>query len=113
MIISDKGDGRAVLTCDQQADQELFRDPSSRVQRLPRRSSCAEMLEQHRRLALTSEGSLHKVDDPVEGHLEFYSGWVERLLASGQVRTAEPGWIAVKPGAIPGIVLKTWAAWLH
>ena len=113
MIISDKGDGRGVFTCDQQADQEFFRDSFSRIQRLPRSSTCAEMIEQHRRLAMTSEGSLHRVDDPVEGHLSLYGDWVQRLLASAQVRAVEPGWIGVRHAAIPGIILRTWAAWFH
>jgi len=113
MITSDKGEGRAVFTCDQQADQEFFRDPSSRLQRLPRNSSCAEMIEQHRRLALTSEGTSNRVEDPVEGHVSLYDGWVERLLASNQVRRVEPGWIGIKRSAIPGMVLRTWAAWFH
>lgn len=113
IVASDKGDGRAVLTCDQMADQELFRDSFTKLQRLPRGSSCADMIDRHRRLAMTSEGRLDRVDDPVGGHVSLYGGWVQRLLASGQVRTVEPGWIALKPAAIPGMVLKTCAAWFH
>jgi len=113
MVVSDKGDGRAVLSCDKQADQELFRDSFTRVQRLPSASSCGEMIEQHRKLAMTSEGSLRRVDDPVEGHVNLYGGWVQRLLASGQVRTIEPGWVALVPASIPGMILRTYAAWFH
>jgi hypothetical protein len=113
MIVSDKGDGRAVLTCDKQADQELFRDSFTRIQRLSSASSCADMIEQHRKLAMTSEGSLRRVDDPVGGHVSLYGGWVQRLLASGQVRTIEPGWVALVPATIPGKILRTYAAWFH
>lgn len=113
MIVSDKGGGRAVLTCDRQADQELFRDSFTRIQRLPSASSCADMIERHRKLAMTSEGSLRGVDDPVEGHVGLYGGWVQRLLASGQVRTVEPGWVALVPTTIPGMILRTYAAWFH
>jgi len=113
MIVSDKSEGRAVLTCDRQADPELFRDLLTRIQRVPSASSCADMIDRHRELALTTEGSLHRRDDPVSGHLSLYRGWVQRLLASGQVRRVESGWVALAPARIPGMILRTYAAWFH
>ena len=113
MVTSDKGDGRAVMTADQQADQELFDDPATLVQRVSRANSCTEMLDAHRKLAMTTEGRLERVEDPVQAHVEIYSGWVHRLLATRQVREVEEKWIALRPGSIPGLVFKTWAAWFH
>lgn len=113
MLMSDKGDGRAVMTCDQQADQELFDDPLTTIQRVERSASCATMIDAHRKLAMTTEGSLSRVEDAARAHVELYGGWVERLLATNQVRKIDATWIGLQPRSIPGLVLKTWAAWLH
>jgi len=113
MAVSDKADGRSVMTCDRQADQELFDDPLTTIQRVASAARCVDLVDAHRKLAMTSEGHLSRVEDPVRAHVEIYAGWVQRLLASNQVRSVDGVWIALRPGAIPGLVLKTWAAWFH
>ena len=62
---------------------------------------------------MTSEGRLERVEDPVRAHVELYGGWVQRLLATAQVREIDGVWIGLRPAAIPGLVFKTWAAWFH
>jgi len=113
MVVSDKGDGRAVMTADQQADQELFEDPATTIQRVARATSCADLVDAHRKLAMTTEGRLERVDDPVRAHVEIYAGWVQRLLATRQVRQIDASWIGLQRSSIPGLVVKTWAAWFH
>ena len=71
------------------------------------------LLDAHRKVAMTSPGSLSRVDDPVQAHVEIYGAWVARLLASGQVRCVDGHSISLVPSRIPRLVLKTWAAWLH
>ena len=113
MVVSDKGDGRAVMTCDRQADQELFDDSLTAIQRLSSTASCTDLVDAHRKLAMTTEGRLSRVEDPAQAHVEIYAAWVQRLLAMGQVRQVDACWIGLKPSSIPGLVLKTWAAWFH
>lgn len=113
MVVSDKGDGRAVLTCDRQPDQEFFDDALTVQQRLPEGSACVDLVDAHRKLAMTSEGRLSRVDDPARAHVEIYASWVQRLIATGQVRSVDGARIALIPRTIPRLVLKSWAAWFQ
>jgi hypothetical protein len=112
-IVSAKGEGRVIMTCDQQADQEVLRDDVIRIQRAPRQASCLDLLDRHRQMALSSEGSFEPVGDPVAAHTHIYDAWVRRLIDRGIATEAEPGWIRIPPHRLPGVVARTHAAWLH
>jgi hypothetical protein len=113
MAVSDKADGRSVITVDRQSDQELFDDPLTAIQRVASGADCRDLIDAHRKLAMTTEGSLSRVDDPAQAHVELYGGWVQRLLHSRQVRQVDERRIGLRPLSIPGLILKTWAAFFH
>ena len=74
---------------------------------------CREIVDAHRKRAMTTEGRVTRVDDPVEAHTEIYAKWVQRLLATSQVREVDGHSIALRPSSIPGFILRSWAAWFH
>ncbi len=113
MAMTDKGDGRAVMTCDRQADQELFDDPLTKIQRVASAADCTELVDAHRKLAMSSEGRYERIEDPAQTHTILYDGWIQRLLETRQVHRVGESQIALKPSSIPGLVLKTHAAWFH
>jgi hypothetical protein len=112
MIASVKEGGRSVSTCDQQANEELFRDDRTLIQRVASRSSCADMVASHELFLLKIPGSLETVTDPMTLHQEIYNGWVERLLASGQVVRRGDSMAIPLRSAFP-ISFRVLAAWFH
>ena len=68
MAMTDASDGRAIMTCDKQADQEFFEDPCTTLERVASGSTCQELVDAHRKLAMTTEGRMARVEDPVEAH---------------------------------------------
>jgi hypothetical protein len=112
MIASFKEGGRSLGTCDQQANEEFFRDDRTFIQRVASRSSCADMVASHELFLLKVPGSLETVADPMTLHQEIYNGWVERLLASGQVVRRGDSMAIPLRSALP-ISLRVLAAWFH
>jgi hypothetical protein len=111
-VVSERNDGFDVMTCDQQPDPEVLGGGGSE-QRVPRRASCADMIDRHRRLASTTQGGLRAVDDPVAAHVRLYDGWVQRMLGAGGLTRRDEGLVGVRAAAIPGVMLRVYRAWLH
>jgi hypothetical protein len=111
-VVSERKDGFDVMTCDQQSDQEVLGGGGPQ-QRVPRRTSCLDMLDCHRRLASTTPGGLRPVDDPVAAHVRLYDGWVRRMLGAKALTRRDDGLVGVHGGAIPGVMLRVYRGWLH
>ena len=80
--------------------------------RVPRASSCAEMLTAHDSLVTRTPGALRSVDDPVATDVEAYEKWTEALLRSGQI-TARGDWCKVSLRAAVPVALRVASAWFH
>jgi hypothetical protein len=111
MIASSKQGGVAVLTCDKEANQEFFRDPLTRVQRVASASSASEMLRAHEALSVRVPGSL-EAGEPMVRHVEQHDRWVQRLVASGQVVLRGDDFVIPLRRAFPA-ALRVMGAWLH
>jgi len=111
MLCSVKG-GTTILTGDLQANQELLRDPQTLFQRVPRATSCADMLMAHETFAMKTAGTARTIDDPVAADVEAYERWVQALLRSKQV-AANGDWFKISPRAVVPITLRIIGAWFH
>ncbi len=111
-VVSERSDGLEVMTCDQQSDPEVLGGGGT-SQRVPRRTSCRDMIDRHRRLSQTTHAGLRAVDDPVGAHVRLYDGWVQRMLGARGLVPREDGLVGVRAGAIPGVLLRVYRAWLH
>lgn len=112
MVVSAKGQEGAVLTVDQQSDQEMLDDREVVVQRVPRKTSCLAMVNQHRVLASKTPGGYLSAEDPLQAHRWVFSRWAERLAAAGQV-IKEEGLIRLPPLRLPRLMLRMCSAWFH
>jgi hypothetical protein len=101
--------GATLTTCDRQANEEFFRDPLTRIQRVPAATSCRDLVAAHERRA--PEGA-RVVDDPPALHAQLYDRWVERLAASGQVTVVGDHFV-VPPRRTGAVALRVWGAWLQ
>jgi hypothetical protein len=111
-VVSERDDGLDVMTCDQQSDPEVL-GGGGPSQRVPRRTSCLDMIDRHRRLASTTDARLRGADDPAAAHVRLYDGWVQRMLRAGGLTRRDAGLVGVRGGAIPGVMLRVYRAWLH
>ena len=102
-------DGLTLTTCDRQANEEFFRDPLTRVQRLPASTTCRDMLAAHQ--ARMPAGAV-LVDDPAARHVEIYDGWVERMAGTGQVQVRGDQFV-IPPRQYLPIALRVWGAWFQ
>jgi hypothetical protein len=102
-------DGATLTTCDRQANEEFFRDPLTRVQRVAASTSCRDMLAAHERRAPTDATP---VDDPPALHARLYDAWVDRVVASGQVRVRGDQ-LVIPPALVLPVALRVWGAWLQ
>ncbi len=112
MITSVKQGRIAVSTCDKQANEEFFRDPQTRLQRVATASSAADMLRAHETFSMTIPGALETTDDPIATHVELYDSWVERLLSTRQVVLRGSSFAIPLRLAFP-TALRVMGAWLH
>jgi hypothetical protein len=111
MLCGFKGD-TTVFTSDLQSNQELLRDPRTLAQRVPRATSCADMLMAHETFAMRVAGTLRKIEDPVAADVEGYDRWVAALVRSKQV-TTDGDWFKISPRAAVPITLRVMGAWFH
>jgi len=101
-----------VSTNDLQSNHELLRDPQTVAQRVPRKTSCADMLAAHDVFAMKTAGTVRTVDDPVAADVETYDRWVSALVRSKQV-ASDGEWFKISPRAAVPITLRVMAAWFH
>ena len=113
VIVTDKGEGRSVQTMDQQSDVELFGDELTSINRVKRSSTCAEMLESHRAIAMKGEGTARKADAPDKASLDLVNGMFERLVGERRLVRKGENWVAVPIRGIPQSILRALSAWFH
>ncbi len=110
MVASETRDGRTLMTCDQQSDTEFFPSRTVEGQRLASGASTRELVEAHR--ASAGPGDAVAGEDPVVAHLDSYHRWVEEQVAGGTVKVRGDR-IGMKPGAIPGAIVRVFSAWFQ
>lgn len=111
ILATRSGDGRTLLTCDQQSDTEFFPSETVRSRRVGSRSSIAEMVAAHRAAAMDMASGV-ATDDPVTAHLEEYHGWVAEQIERRTVAVRGDK-IGMRPTSIPGAVVRVFGAWFH
>lgn len=112
MVASRKEGGLYLATCDQQANEEFFRDEQTHIRRAPSRSTCADMVQSHQRLVLEIPAAPLRIEDPVFEHVEIYDGWIRRLLDSGQL-TVRGDAAAVPLHLVLPVAFRVMGAWFH
>jgi hypothetical protein len=112
LIAARKDGGLHLMTCDQQANEELFHDPQTLVNRVGSRATCADLHRRHEEFVLKTPGALVRTEDPVSVHIDAYDRWITRLLDSGQL--AVRGDAAAIPirSTLP-TMFRILAAWFH
>lgn len=109
--VSLMGDGRTVMTSDQQSDAEHFSSEAVATVRVASGSTTERLLGEHR-AATRRYGTAVPTEDPVAAHLASYHRWVDELVTRGVVVVRGDA-IRVRLRSMPGIVLRVLAAWFH
>jgi hypothetical protein len=104
-----RADGTTLTTCDRQANEEFFRDPLTRVHRVPARASCRDMLAAHQ---ARMPADAVPVDDPPARHAQIYEGWVSRMADARQVAVKGEHFV-IPLRRVPATALRAWGAWLQ
>ncbi|MGH9460587.1 MAG: hypothetical protein ACRD1X_05190 [Vicinamibacteria bacterium] len=112
LMASRKDGGLHLMTCDQQANEEFFRDARTRVNRVSSRTSCADLHRSHEEFVLRTPGALVRTEDPVSLHIDAHNQWITRLLDSGQLVVRGDAAVIPLRLTVP-TMFRVLAAWFH